>query len=276
MPELVVAMPAYNTGRYIREAIASVLLQREVDFELVVVDDGSSDDTAEVVRSFDVNKLRLLANDENAGISHCHNQVNRDSDSRFVAHVDSDDVLLPGALAKMVQCLKADAKTHYAHCNYDLIGATGELLTHGRLRERQRYLRTRQPDMDYKRELIMRGGEAANHLRTYRKSVFDAVGGFDENMLSGGDYDMALRVVECFKIQLVPEFLYRYRIHRRNISGGGPLQTVSFLLNRRRICRKLIATRQITFTSKPEYNLRRLLLCGFFQQTLGLLTRGAS
>ncbi len=268
------SMPARNTSRYIRDAITSVLQQREVDFELVVVDDGSTDGTAEIVESFSDPRVRLLVNQRTTGISQCHNQVNRTTDSPFVAHVDSDDVLLPGALAKMVRCLQDNPGTHYAHCNYEFIGESGELLAHPSLRERRRYLQTRRPEIDYKRELILRGGEAANHLRTYRRCVFDAVGGFDESVRSGGeDYDMALRIIEHFKIQLVPEFLYRYRVHDLSMTGGRPLPSVSFLLDRWQICRKLIANQAITFTNQPEYKLRRLLLQGFLEQTLGFSRR---
>jgi len=75
MPELTVAMPAYNTGRYIGEAIESVLRQEGVDFELVVVDDGSADDTVRVVRGFPSPRIRLIENGARRGIAHCHNVV---------------------------------------------------------------------------------------------------------------------------------------------------------------------------------------------------------
>ena len=107
MPELTVSMPAYNTGRFIREAIESVLRQDAVDIDLFVVDDGSNDGTAEIVRSFEDPRIRLIRNHANRGIAYCHNLVIEKSASPFIAHVDSDDVLLPGALKKMIGAMKS-------------------------------------------------------------------------------------------------------------------------------------------------------------------------
>ena len=75
MPELTVSMPAYNTGKYIGQAIASVLRQQGIDFELVVVDDSSTDNTVDVVRSFRDPRVRLIENSERMGIGYCHNLV---------------------------------------------------------------------------------------------------------------------------------------------------------------------------------------------------------
>jgi len=106
MPELTVAMPAYNTGRYIGEAIESVLRQEGVDFELVVVDDGSADDTVRVVRGFPSPRIRLIENGARRGIAHCHNVVLERSTAPFLAHVDSDDLILPGALPYVLTGLR--------------------------------------------------------------------------------------------------------------------------------------------------------------------------
>lgn len=104
------------------------------------------------------------------------------------------------------------------------------------------YLRTRQPGTDYKRELIMRGGEAANHLHTYRRSVLEEVGEFDESLRCGEDLDMALRIAERFRMRLVPEFLHLHRIHPGSTTGRWKMQTLRFLTNRWRICRSLAKT----------------------------------
>jgi glycosyltransferase involved in cell wall biosynthesis len=99
MPELTVSMPAYNTAPFVGAAIKSVLDQEGVDFELIVVDDGSTDSTSDVVRSFHDARVRLIQNKQRMGIGYCHNLVIRESSSPFIAHVDSDDLVLPGAFA---------------------------------------------------------------------------------------------------------------------------------------------------------------------------------
>src|SRR5437879_11278438 len=117
MPELTVAMPAYNTGRYIGEAIESVLRQEGVDFELVVVDDGSADDTVRVVRGFPSPRIRLIENGARRGIAHCHNVVLERSTAPFLAHVDSDDLILPGALRKLVAAVRSAPRVGQAYCH---------------------------------------------------------------------------------------------------------------------------------------------------------------
>ena len=125
MPELTVSMPAFNSGRYIGAAVESVLRQAETDFELLIVDDGSDDHTVDAVQAFRDPRIRLLRNKKNIGIAACHNLVLEHSDSDFVAHVDSDDLLLAGALQKMVGTLKNDEGLSFAHCNYFFINENG-------------------------------------------------------------------------------------------------------------------------------------------------------
>ena len=118
MPELTVSMPAYNSGPFIEQAIDSVLRQEGVEFVLIVVDDGSEDETAEIVRTFKDPRVRLLENPRNRGIAYCHNRVMKESDSPFIVHVDADDLVLPGAFRKLVELLKSDSALAQVHCHF--------------------------------------------------------------------------------------------------------------------------------------------------------------
>src|SRR6478735_4693494 len=105
MPEVTVSMPAYNTERYIGAAIQSVLRQTELDFELLVVDDGSTDSTEAVARSFDDPRIRVFRTGTNRGASFCHNLAIAQSAAPSIAHIESDELVRPGALKKMVAAL---------------------------------------------------------------------------------------------------------------------------------------------------------------------------
>ena len=166
MPELTVSMPAYNSGKFIGEAIHSVLRQEDVDFELIVVDDGSQDNTKEVVHSFNDPRIRLIENKENMGIAYCHNVVIEKSTSPFIAHVDSDDMVLPGAFRKMVNTLKSAPHLGQAHCYFFDVDEDGEITRKAFRERRKRFLKNRKPDMDYKRKLLVHGS-VINPLRTY-------------------------------------------------------------------------------------------------------------
>jgi colanic acid/amylovoran biosynthesis glycosyltransferase len=253
MPELTVSMPAYNTGKYIGEAIESVLRQEGVDFELIVVDDGSEDNTAEVVRSFKDPRIRLISNEKNMGIAYCHNLVIEQSISPFIAHVDSDDMVLPGALQKMVDMLKSSPNIGQVHCKYNVIDKDGEIISHS----------ATESDMDYRRALLVLGG-IMNHLRTYRRDVFKVVGKFNENLRYSEDCEIGLRIVDKFEIKLVPEYLYCRRCHDSNTSQTLHFKELRFWYQRLIFSHGLAKNNKVLFLKQKEYKLNVLLMVGLY------------
>jgi colanic acid/amylovoran biosynthesis glycosyltransferase len=280
MPELTVSMPAYNTARYVGSAIKSVLSQEGVDFELIVVDDGSSDGTAEVVRSFSDPRIRLIRNKKRMGIGYCHNLVIRESTSPFIAHVDSDDLVLPGAFAAMLKKLRSSPRIGQVHCHFFDIDAEGRTTRDALRKRREDFLRKRPPGLDYKRELL-RHGTVINHLRTYRRAALQEVGGFNGGLRHGEDYWMALLVVDKYDIELVPEFLYAYRIHGGNASESLRFKNLRFWWRRYLSARELVRSGRIGFPTEKEYNLGKLMLLGLgdalgLSQVPGLVRRTLS
>ncbi len=271
MPELTVSMPAYNTGEYIGEAVESVLRQDGIDFELIVVDDGSQDNTAEVVRSFKDTRIRLIRNEKNMGISYCHNIVIGESNSPFIAHIDSDDMILPGALQKMIGALKSSPNIGQVHCYYLVMNEDGKMRESFHKR-RNNVVKNIRPDMDYRRELLIRGG-IMNSLRTYRREVFQVVGKFDENLKRSVDYEMALRIVDKYDIKLVPEFLYCLRIHKRNTTQSLWFKEIRFWFQRLIFCRRLLKSGKVHFLKRKEYNVNRLMVMGLCHALLVLTGR---
>ena len=279
MPELTVAMPAFNSGLYIRQAIDSVLCQADVALELIVVDDGSRDDTDEVVNSYRDPRVRPIRLGKNKGIPHCHNLIIDACRSPFLAHVDSDDFILPGALAKMVRALREDPAVGLAHCHFFDVDALGNTTREAFQERKKRFLATRPAGMDYKRALLV-CGNVANHLRSYRREVFDVVGRFDEALKRGSeDYDMALRIADRYRIKLVPEFLYCYRRHQNNSTVPWRTNRTMYFLKRTRVHRRLTRSGKIRFTRLPEYRGPKIILAGFLYafglQGLRARSRGA-
>ena len=104
-PTVSVCIPAYNAARFIGEAIGSVLAQTCRDFELVVVDDASADDTVDVVRRFSDPRLRLLRNARNLGLAGNWNRATSEARGRYVKLLCQDDLLRPDCLADQVAVL---------------------------------------------------------------------------------------------------------------------------------------------------------------------------
>src|SRR5688572_15109961 len=94
-PKVSVIMPAYNAARYIQEAIKSILEQTFADFELIIINDGSSDATLDCIKSFSDPRIKLINNEKNLGIIKSRNIGLDAASGEYIAKMDSDDVSLP-------------------------------------------------------------------------------------------------------------------------------------------------------------------------------------
>ena len=121
-----VVMPAYNAMRYIETAVRSVMAQTYTDWELIVVDDGSSDDTCGVVRSLMAEdpRIQLVQNPENRGVSHTRNRGLDLCRGDYVALLDCDDVWLPEKLEKQL-ALAAESGADVLYCSYGIVDEGG-------------------------------------------------------------------------------------------------------------------------------------------------------
>jgi glycosyltransferase involved in cell wall biosynthesis len=196
-------IPTYNYGRFIGEAIQSVLEQTKRPQEIIVVDDGSTDDTQDVVRNFggDVKYIHQA----NAGVCSARNRGVMESTGEIIAFIDADDTMEPGSLEKQIP-LFAEEGVGLVHCGLRLFDHdTGETI-----------------------ELQLEGGEdaVADNLLLWEgagiagpgailvtREAFDSVGGFDTDMKVGEDWDFCYRVARKFKVRFVPEPLLNYRSH---------------------------------------------------------------
>ncbi|HEU4932067.1 MAG TPA: glycosyltransferase family A protein [Pyrinomonadaceae bacterium] len=205
MPKSVsVVIPTYNYGRFIKEAISSVLDQTRSPSEIIVVDDGSTDETAAVVAAF--GKAVRYIRQDNAGVCAARNLGVSESTSELIAFLDADDTLEPSNLEKQVARFESDEEIGLVHCAMrEFDDETGETIS-----------------------LYMEGGEdhVADNLLLWEgplivapgavivsRKAFDRVGGFDTRMKVSEDWDFCYRVARLFKIGFVAEPLINYRSH---------------------------------------------------------------
>jgi len=205
MPKSVsVVIPTYNYGRFIKAAISSVLDQTRSPSEVIVVDDGSTDETTAVVAAF--GKAVRYMRQDNAGVSAARNLGVRESTSQLIAFLDADDTLEPSTLEKQVARLDRDEEIGLVHCAMrefdDETGATIRLhMEGGEDRVANNLLLWEGP-------LIVAAGAII-----VSRQAFDRVGGFDTRMKVGEDWDFCYRVAQLFKIGFVAEPLVNYRRH---------------------------------------------------------------
>ena len=121
-----IVMPSYNTANYIEASIESVRHQTYENWELIIVDDCSTDDTDEVVRPFlSDRRIRYLKNEQNSGAAISRNRALREAKGKWIAFLDSDDLWLPEKLEKQVTFMEQNGY-HFSYTNYEEIDMAGE------------------------------------------------------------------------------------------------------------------------------------------------------
>jgi glycosyltransferase involved in cell wall biosynthesis len=210
---ITVLMPAYNAGRYVAEAIESVLRQTHSAFELVIVDDGSSDDTLAAARRFEPldPRVRVVAQ-ANSGIANTMNAALAGIRTEWVACMHADDVMLPDRLERQVAFVRENPDVAVVSGLVVMIDDAGREI--GRSRS---HLTTR----DAVRTAVAAGECVAfNHPATmFRRSVVDAVGRYRQAFWPAEDTELWNRVAGAGHLVLVqPEFLLKYRVHGASAS----------------------------------------------------------
>lgn len=119
-----IIMPSYNTAPYIRETIQSVLDQTYQNWELIIVDDCSTDNTDEVVASIKDDRIRYLKNEKNSGAAVSRNRALREAKGRWIAFLDSDDLWMPEKLEKQISFMEKNGYS-FSYTNYEEIDVEG-------------------------------------------------------------------------------------------------------------------------------------------------------
>jgi glycosyltransferase involved in cell wall biosynthesis len=191
-----VIIPTYNRAAWVMEAVASVLAQTYRDFELFVVDDGSTDGTPAALASLG-GEIKVLRQEERQGVSAARNLGARASAGDWLAFLDSDDLWLPDKLARQVEYLQA---------NPDLvICQTGETWIRNGVRVNPPEA-ARKVSGDIFLPSLARCLVSPSAVMLHRR-LFEEMGGFDENLPAAEDYDLWLRIAWRHPVGLVPESL---------------------------------------------------------------------
>ena len=210
-PSVSVIIPTYNHARYVVEAIRSALDQTYEDAEILVIDDGSTDNSREVIAPF-AGRVRYIHQD-NQGLSAARNTGVRESRGRFIAPLDADDVWMPGYLAAMVPVLAADDSIGAAYSGWRYIDAAGNLLA-------QQSTKTVPPEQFYPALAYTNFLVPSGVL--VRRECLDRAGPFDVNLRAVEDRDMWLRIARERKVVGVPQVLVGYRTHGENMTRDLP------------------------------------------------------
>lgn len=211
MPDVSVVIPVYNQETYLGAAIDSVFAQTYQDFEVIVVDDGSTDRTPEVIASYG-SRVRAVRQ-ANAGNASAFNRGVGVARGRWVGWLGSDDMWEPTKLERQMDALRSRPDAGLIYTDVVTVDAEGRAMYTTKFpcpSERTACLR-----------LLLRKNFINVSTALIRRDVFDAIGFFDEKDWLCADYDMWLRIAERYDILWVPEPLIRYRVHPGQLSRKG-------------------------------------------------------
>lgn len=211
-------MITHNRAKFLSEAIDSVLLQSFKDWELIIIDDNSTDNTEELIKKYQENdeRIKYFKNEVNLGIAKSRNKALENSQGKYIAVLDSDDIWFDSdKLKKQFEILEKD--------NYVLVGSGVMEIDEDGL-EKRCYLNPNSNEKIRKR-FLYRNPFAHSSVMFDRESALD-VGGYRENFLVGEDYDLFLRLGLKGKLININDFLIKYRIHSQNECAQKKLQAL--------------------------------------------------
>jgi glycosyltransferase involved in cell wall biosynthesis len=202
-----VVIPVFNGGQFVGQAILSVLKQTWRDLEVIVVDDGSTDETPSVVGEFGDRILYLRQ--ERQGVSVARNAGIRAARGEYLAFLDADDVWLPQKLQRQIECLNDNPDVGAVGCGHYVVDRELNIL------EKKIPSCWQSPLEDL---LLFRSNWGLfSSTLLVRRSVIERVGGFDPSLSTSADWDLAIRIARQCGVTFVGEPLVYYRQHGANM-----------------------------------------------------------
>lgn len=211
-PQVSVIIPAYNASAYLPEAIDSVLGQSFSDIEVLVIDDGSTDETEHLVRRYR-SAIKYLRQ-PNRGVSSARNRGIAQSVGRYIAFLDADDTWLPHRLERQLAALQDQPNYRATYAAFTVVDESLNPLGISRNQRQASALE----------DLLLRGNVVATPSTVLcERALFELVGGFDPALSQCADWDMWVRLAAQTEFLYLDEPLVTYRQHSTNMSRNAPL-----------------------------------------------------
>ena len=205
-PAISVITACYNHGRFINEMLASVFSQTFEDYEVIIVNDGSTDDTAEILNKINHNKVRII-HTENLGPAAARNTAIKNARAKFIMNIDADDIAAPFLLEKAYKILCSEKNAGIVYCDAKQIGAGNNQIETG----------------EYSRKAMLMNNRVIS-LAFFRKADWEKIGGYSNELIYGmEDWDLWLSIIELGRDVLKIEdakFYYRTYEHPAESRSG--------------------------------------------------------
>lgn len=212
MPKISVLMPAYNSANYIAEAINSILEQTFTDFELIIINDGSTDNTHQVITSFTDARIKYYQNDGNKGLIYTRNRQISLSNSDFIAFLDSDDISDKLRLEKQYKVLINSEKLSFVSSSFFMINEKGNIINSSNYYD---FI-----DSQLKVVSLFLNTIATSSVMLRKSHLPTEI--FRKEYPVCEDYDLWTRILVYGMGRVLPEFLVSYRVYSESICKQQP------------------------------------------------------
>ena len=241
-PTVSVIIPTYNRANLIGGAIESVLNQTYQDFEIIVIDDGSTDNTEGIVKSFNNFKIRYISHGDNRGVSAARNTGIKTCQGEYIAFLDSDDEWLPEKLDQQIKVFQnASSEVGAVYSEVIYMDENGKNIN-------KKYYNPQKEGYIYE-DLLVRNYVSTSAL-LIKKECFDRAGLFDVSLNFHEDWDMWIRIAKFYRFIFTKVPLARYRQHTKQITKDLEL--------------KNIAEQRIIIKYTPELEKRKKVLSQYY------------
>jgi len=209
-PDVTVVMSVYNDAAYLRDSIESILRQEGVSFELIVIDDGSTDGSGTMLDEYATKDPRLrVVHQENQGLTRALISGCSMARGMYIARQDSDDISFSDRLRRLTVELDSHKEVAVVASSSAMIGPGGEFLFN-------KY--SEAEPIDPETDTFCHGS------LMFRRDAYERIGGYRSEFRAAQDVDLQFRLAEAGKVRFIHDLLYAYRIDERSISALSPLQ----------------------------------------------------
>ena len=227
-----VLMCVYNGEAYLKQAINSILNQTFKDFEFVIVDDGSTDSSWQILTEYKKrdSRIALIQNEENIGLEKSLNKGLAATTGKYIARQDADDISLPHRLQLQVDFLENHSEIGALSSFTEFIDSKGSVIRKSEV----------PTDPESIQSLLLLRNCVWHSSITMRRNLIEKLGGYNENMLYAEDYELWWRISRCSSLAALPEFLLQYRLDN------------PYSVSKLKYMQQLKCTREISFKAINE------------------------
>ncbi|MDZ7587408.1 MAG: glycosyltransferase family 2 protein [Patescibacteria group bacterium] len=244
-PKITVLMPVHNGERYLRKAIYSVLNQSFKDFEFLIINDVSTDNSKKIILSYDDKRIRYIENKKNLGLTKSLNNGLKITKGEYIARQDADDVSAPERLEKQLRFLDT-------YPDYAVVGSFTKIID-----EKSKVICQLERPIyfpEIKRALMIDNCITHGSVMIRKKCLLK-IGFYDEEMKRSQDYELWLRLSEKYKLATLSEYLYSWRRHKENIEAKFLSEQKMYV----KLAKVKAKKRGVWKFNKLDYQIQRLI-----------------